>query len=110
MNIVNHDNHHHTDHHQSKYDYHDDNQCQASNNLGAGKHNVSLWEKARQAFKGDSDDYTYDNYVGNDDHDHLHHDHLDHDQVSVSGKGGLKIKTIGFKDSGIYTCMGQIII
>ena len=35
----------------------------------------------------------------------------DHDyQVSVSGKGGLKIKTIGFKDSGIYTCMGRITI
>ena len=32
------------------------------------------------------------------------------DQVSVSGKGGLKIKTIGFKDSGIYTCMGKIVI
>merc|ERR1711974_100088 len=26
---------------------------------------------------------------------------------SVSGKGGLKIKTIGFKDSGIYTCMAS---
>ena len=30
-------------------------------------------------------------------------------QVSVSGKGGLKIKTIGFEDSGIYTCMGQFL-
>ena len=66
MNIANHYNHHHTDH-TYEYEYHDDNQCQASNNLGAGKHNVSLWEKARQAFKGDSDDHTYDKYVGNDD-------------------------------------------
>jgi len=30
-----------------------------------------------------------------------------HSKVSVSGKGGLKIKTIGFKDSGIYTCMAS---
>ena len=34
---------------------------QASDNMGPRKHNVSLGEKARQAFKGDSDDYTYDN-------------------------------------------------
>jgi hypothetical protein len=30
-----------------------------------------------------------------------------HSKVSVSGKGGLKIKTIGFEDSGVYTCMGE---
>ena len=30
-----------------------------------------------------------------------------HSKVSVSGKGGLKIKTIGFTDSGVYTCMGK---
>ena len=28
---------------------------QASDNMGPRKHNVSLWEKARQAFKGNAD-------------------------------------------------------
>ena len=97
---------------------------QASDSLGPRQHNVSLGEEASQAFKGDGGDnvdlqtkiimlmsphHHHQQHHHNDDynHDDDDHEHQDHHQVSVSGKGGLKIKTIGFKDSGIYTCMGQ---
>ena len=47
---------HHDKHDHDHQSYHDnDDNEQASDNLGSGKHNVSLWEKASQAFKGDSD-------------------------------------------------------
>ena len=42
-------------------------------------------------------------------HDNALYHHRTTHQVSVSGKGGLKIKTISFEDSGIYTCMGQFL-